>query len=480
MMTLRRKLLFSVALSATFILGCRGATSSEQAIIKLDPKTTYQTITGWEAGAQIGQSDFPNQFQLWKDIVADLAVNELGINRVRLGISSGVENTQDHWSDFQAGRIDRATLRCVRYSTINDNNDPFVINWSGFHFSALDQSVENVVLPLKRRLEANGEKLYINLTYTAFTGQICGDLKYHHDSPEEYAEVVLATYLHLKNKYHLIPDAWNMILEPDNTRFWRGMQIGNAIVAAANRLKAHGFTPRFIAPSTTDMRNAASYFDAMIQVAGVLEYLAELSYHRYRGVSDATLAEIANRAVKYGINTAMLEHIGSGHEDLHKDLKIGRNSAWQQFTLAYPGTKDNGGAYYRIDNSNPDNPRIIMGSRTKFLRQYFKYIRSGAVRMETTTNNNDFDPLAFMNTNSKYVVVVKANRGGSFAIRGLPARTYGITYTTPSQYDVHAADVTISSGQALNASIPERGVITAHARVSTGPDPPALLPQRRQ
>ena len=44
---------------------------------------------------------------------------------------------------------------------------------------------------------------------------------------------------------------------------------------------------------------------------------------------------IASRAVQYGIDTSMLEHIGSGYQDLHKDLTLGRNSAWQQYTLAF-------------------------------------------------------------------------------------------------------------------------------------------------
>ncbi len=40
----------------------------------------------------------------------------------------------------------------------------------------------------------------------------------------------------------------------------------------------------------------------------------------------------------------MLEHIGSGTDDLYKDLTVGNVSRWQQFTLAFPSTADNGGA----------------------------------------------------------------------------------------------------------------------------------------
>ena len=212
------------------------------------------------------------------------------------------------------------------------------------------------------------------------------------------------------------------------------------------------------------MGGAISYFDEIIQVTGVLEYLSELSYHRYGQVSDANLQAIADRAVQYGINTSMLEHIGSGYQDLHDDLKTGRNSAWQQYVLAYPGDSDNGGSYYRIDNSDPDNPEIIMGERTKFIRQYFKYIRNGAVRIGVATNNEVFDPMAFINNNNKYVVILKGSTGGSFTIQNLPAGDYGITYTTSSEYDVELPDVTINTDQDIITSIPAAGVLTVFAK----------------
>ncbi|OGR87242.1 MAG: hypothetical protein A3J74_11255 [Elusimicrobia bacterium RIFCSPHIGHO2_02_FULL_57_9] len=450
--------------------------------ITLNPATTYQTITGWEAAAQAGQSDplFPN----FKDTLFNQAVNDLGVNRLRLEINSGAENTRDFWTEFRNGQIDNATLRCLRYSTVNDNADPFVINPSGFQFAQLDDTVDNVVLPMMQKLQARGERLYVNLNYVAFTGQMTGagcpaGLQYNHDdSPDEYAEFVLATYQHLQSKYGWGPDSWEIILEPDNTSFWRGTQIGNAIAAAGSRLQANAFSsPRFVAPSVTNMANASPYFDAMIAVSGVQQYLSEISYHRYGGVSTGNLQSIASRAVQYGLNTGMLEHIAANYLELHDDLKIGRNSAWQQFALAFP-TSDNGAQYYWIDAGGGVN----IGGRTKFLRQYFKYIRKGAVRIDAVSNNSGFDPLAFINTDGKYVVVVKTSAGGSFSIQGLPAGTYGIKYTaggadSPAYYDVDSTDRTITAGQAVAASIPIAGAITIYAK-SFGPAPDAIPPAK--
>jgi hypothetical protein len=457
----------AVTLAIVVLVGLRfTAFGQTPASLTLDDSIQFQTMTGWEATDQLGQE--LSDFGLYKDTLYDQAVNDLGINRIRLEVRSAIENPQDYWAQFRNGQIDHATWRCLRYSTVNDNSNPSAINSSGFQFSELDFKVANVVLPLKQRLEARGEKLFINLEYVAFTNQIRGSgcsasLQYIHDDPAEYAEFMLAASLHLRDTHGLVPDAWEIALEPDNVPEWNGNLIGRAIVATAARLEQNGFTPRFIAPSTTSMSAASSYFDGILQVPGAVQYISELAYHRYSGVSSGALNNIVTRANQHGIGTAMLEHIGSGYQDLHEDLKVGNNSAWQQYALAFP-TSDNGAQYYRIDTSNPSSPQVVMGSRTKYLRQYFKFVRIGAQRIGAATTDGNFDPVGFINADGKYVVVVKANGGGSFTVSGLPAGTYGIKYTTSSQYDVDHPDATIGAGGLLSTSIPAQGVITVYGK----------------
>ena len=291
-------------------------------------------FTGWEAVAfalDPGNAAYPN----FKDTLFNLVVNDVGINRVRLEIRSGVENSNDNWSAYQAGTIDYQTWRSRRYATINDDADPQTINPAGFHFSEMDNAIDRIVNPLRQAMEANGDKLCVNVNYVAFTGQITHGI-YIHNDPAEYAEFVLATYLHLQEKYGWVPDLWEVILEPDNVSQWNGKLIGQAIVAAAERLRAAGFEPAFVAPSNTNMTNAVQYFDQMIAVPGVLPVLREFAYHRYGGVSLESLRAIAARGKQYGIGTSMLEwwSSGNGYATLHEDLKIGNNSAWQQGVLA--------------------------------------------------------------------------------------------------------------------------------------------------
>lgn len=459
-------ILFAVATLPTTL---NKGTTFQQGTITLDPTTSYQTIVGWEAVAQAGQISESNNvtsrsnvnpaFANYKNQLFDSAVNDLGLNRIRLELRSGLENSVDYSERYTNGQISYNEFKVHRYEIINDNNDPQVINPNGFKFFELDFNIENVVIPLRQRLSVRGEKLYLNLNYVDFA-----DTAFEHrNAPEEYAEFILATFLHMRDKYGFTPDAVEIVLEPDNTP-WRGNHIGNCMVATGNRLRAHGFNPDFVAPSCTNMFNSLPYFDQMIQIPGVTQFITEVSYHRYGGASDTALQSFASRGAQYKIDTSHLEFIGATQHDLHADLTIANNSSWQQFALAFPLDNDDGSVYYVINESNPNNPTVTLGSRAKLLRQYFKFIRYGALRIKATGSSDSFSPAAFVNTNGKFVVVVNASNGGTIALQGLPAGTYGVNYTTPSQYNVDAADVTITAGQTLNTSMPRDGVITVYGK----------------
>jgi hypothetical protein len=440
-------------------------TDTVPANILVRPSVRFQTITGWEAHPQSG-FESPD-FHLYKDSLFALAVNDLGINRLRLEIKSGAENTVDYYGQWRRGLISDSTWRCVRFATVNDNSDPNVINWNGFKFAALDTIVKKVIIPMRQRLAARGERLFINLEYVAFTSQICPGRQYHHDdSPQEYAEFILATSLYLRSKYGLIPDAWEVILEPDNTTFWRGPQIGRAIVATAAKLTANAFTPRFIAPSTARVYNTIPYFDQMLtQVPGAKPYLRELSYHRYSSTTAAELQTIGARATQNGIRAGMLEKIKGTHHELHADLKYAKVTSWQQFALAF-NANDGGDQYYRIDRTDPLRPKLAIGSRTKYLRQYFRFVRNGAVRIDATTSNALIDPVAFINANGKYVVVLKSAVSApvSFGIQALPAGTYGLMSTNGVGVTLNWPDITILAGQVLKSRIPPKAAMTIYRK----------------
>ena len=241
-------------------------------------------------------------------------------------------------------------------------------------------------------------------------------------------------------------------------------------------MKTEGFNPGIIAPSSETLPKAIFWFDQMKTVPEIFNHWTDYSYHRYGGGTDDKLQTIASQAKTNGLNTAMLEWWSSSnsYEFLHKDLKIGNNSAWLQSTVGGPpATFSTPGAMriFGIDESNLSDP-VVMNPKTKFLRQYYKFIRSGAVRIKAISNDPKFDPLAFVNTDGKTVVVVKTSQFGSIIIQNLPAGTYGAKYTTFSEYDVDWPDITINAGEVLTTSIPAKGVITIYSKIPSNNQSP--------
>ncbi|MCI0634405.1 MAG: hypothetical protein L0206_10905, partial [Actinobacteria bacterium] len=408
--------------------------------IAFDPATTYQTIDGWEATVDMGE--LLASYQQFDDEVIRRIVDDVGVNRLRLEIRAGAEHTNANWKLWrESADPDQTypTWRGSRYATVDDNGDPDVIDWDGFHFEEIDDHVEHRVIPIRDRVESRGEKLQVNLCYVAFTGQIASPGTYHHDDPEEYAEFVLATFLHLRDAWDLVPDTFEVILEPDNTAEWTGNLIGRALVETDRRLSAEGFHPGFVAPSTTSTYYAHRFFDDIAKVSGATDVMTEISYHRYQHSTAANVQEVANRAAAYGLKAAQLEWIGATYEELHEDLTTGMNSSWSQYVIAANGS-DYGGGYLFIDESG-SSPVIRLGSRTRFLRLYFLWVRQGAVRVRATSTDSALDPLGFVNADDRPTVVVKATESRSFDVAGLPAGNYGIRYATSSQESVDLADV---------------------------------------
>jgi hypothetical protein len=459
-----------LSLALAVLVGPRHV-SAQPPTITVDGSRTFQTIVGWEATAQANQLD-PNYASYRDEIMA--AAVDFGINRIRLEVRSGMENPTDWWKlRFIDGAIDADTYRSHRYEIINDNMDPRVADPAGFQFAQLDHSMETVVLPLRAALAAaTGEHLHVNLCYVDF-----GVSAFEHaaNSPE-YAELVLTVVEHLHTKYGIVPDTWEVTLEPENTGgVWLDRQIAQGIQAAGDRLAAAGYGEiKFIAPSVLNIVDFWHYPSSYGS-----PYITELSYHRYGGGLPDQLQQVAATAAQYGKRTSMLEHIGSSYVELHDDLKYGNVSAWQQYALAFP-TADNGAQYFTINGTT-----VTTGSRTKLLRHYFKYVRSGAVRIGATSENSLLDPLAFRNADGGQVVVVKstATSEQAFSVAELPPGTYGVLRTAGGNATVSLPDQTVGPGDVVSALIGAPGVITIYPKAAAPAVPtetPVLSPSPTQ
>ncbi|MCC6774104.1 MAG: Ig-like domain-containing protein [Gemmatimonadaceae bacterium] len=438
------------------------APNNSPAIITVNGAQQFQTMAGWEALAEIGQAECdPRAYASYRNSVLDRAANELGINRIRIALRNGYENPVDQFLPFKAGQLTFNQWKVFWFQVVNDNNDPFVMNPAGFNWGYLDYTIDELVVPLKQRLAARGEGFWLNLVYV---GANSGDV--HRNNPEEYAELALAAFQHLQQRYGWVPNSLEIVNEP-NLGSWNGTDVGQALVAAKRRLNQAGFFPQFVGPSVSQATPSLPVFDQLMLVPGAAQALDEFSYHRYGTPPTPTqLRAIAQRGATFGVRTSMLEHGGSDYEDLHEDLTLANVSSWEQFGLAFCGDRDIGGNYFPIYGASlgKNSPDVRTGAMTKYLRQYFRYVALGAVRVAATSTETPWEPVAFRNPSGAYTVVVKANTGGTFSVGGLPPGTYGIDFTTANAYMQALPDVALTAGQTLTTTIPASGVLTIFAR----------------
>ncbi len=435
-----------VLLLATVLFAGACARWSEADTITVDGAVKYQTMAGWETHARAWEEDKQrNAYDpSWAANAAAIAarmVHELGINRVQVPLRSGWQNPVDYWAQFAAGAISYTEWNVHRYEKIK----------GPLQFSEFDFRVETMVLPMAQALAARGEKLYVNLGVVDFNtpGYLQGTLSLA-ANPDEYAAFVLACFERLRTKYGITADALELVNEPENTA-WNGAQMGAALVAAKARLEAAGYHGlNYIGPSASSAAHTQQYSDPLLAVPGAAQALTTLSYHRYDRPSAGTIAALKAYASGKGLKTDMSEWIDATADQLIQDLTVGNVSSWQKWAIANRTGRTNPQAFYYIaDLSNPASPVFSMAPNTAFMAQYFRYVRLGAVRIAAQSSAATRLPVAFINTNGSYVVVVKTNAGTgaqAVTVSGLPNGTYGVRTVNFGEQAFDLPDVIAANG----------------------------------
>ncbi len=443
--------------------------ASGKTTITIDTTQRFQTIDGWEAVTNLLEvKSIRDKIIPHIPKLIDLAVNEVGINRLRLGVKSGLENPVDYFNLLRADSITYDEYKTTRYFKINDNDDPYTADPAGFQMSILDTIFPMMILPMKEAVEKRGEKFYLNICFVDFANQS----PFHHSGdPEEYAEFMTYIYTYIDTAFGIRADGLEVILEPDNAEVWHYTDVPDMIASVGRRLENSGYQPEIIAPSVMNLRNVPGFMSSIADNEEALSYLDVISYHRYSGNND-TLAqnEIVSLAKQYNKKTAMLEYDKNGDaEELHYDLKYNNVTAWTKYALMYHS--DQLFTYVFVDAEDPDNPKYDIAKQTKILRQYFKFIRPGAVRIEASADVNKSNPVAFKNPDGREVVVIQSKSADTIIIEGLQAGEYGIKYTLGNydmrntaikEYDIDLDNQFLTENQSLKFFMPDKGVVTVY------------------
>lgn len=485
-------------LAFVFALFAQTGCAQAQAVIALNPSTTYQTMTGWMVDSPAMEAvdvdvnalnpDLPNYI----NTVIDGAVNTIGFNMIGVAMHCGWENPTPYWKgqliDKTIPRTGPTGSKANRRTTINSNRDPdhILVGGVDIQFDELDYKIDKVINPMRAAMAARGETLWVMGQYEAFTGTDKSSdwyTHYFHNDSDMYARFVLSIYLHMQSKYGWTPDSWEVMIEPDFDNLFYlpgqapisgGVILGNHIVKTAAKLREYGFTPRFVVPSVNAASNLQTYWRQITSVPGAEQYVYQVSYHRYDGPSNATLTGIGG--LTNSARGAMMTEweVTSPETSLYKDLTLAQNTGWSQGP-AFVATSITPYAAYQIDYgpeppypgaNYPTNSGVRISYQSKLLRQYFQFVRRGAVRIGASSSSGIFAPTAFINTNGKYAVVVEASAAGNFTVGPLPAGAYGIRYAKTDGFadEVNLTDQIVGAGGSVSVSVPAAAWVTVYAK----------------
>ncbi|VGO15085.1 hypothetical protein PDESU_03665 [Pontiella desulfatans] len=429
----------SITLTVTDNEGATGADAvqitvvSPGNLIAIDTNTTFQTIKGW----WMNESFQPFTTATTQDEILNEIVNDFGITGMRWHSPGGNSNMGERWERR------------------NDNDDADMPDWSAFNFKYADREITELVLPLKRLVEANGEPFSMYLTQAFYdTGSTGTSPAWQMNSPGEHAEFLIALLRRLREVHGIEADYCTILNEPDYKSSWTPGMIHEMVRTVGPRLEAAGLKTRIQFPESLNVDVGWSDFiEPVINDEEFWSYIGLISYHRYGGFTK--LADLGQFAAERGLPTAQTEYGYLTTDRLYEDLAIGNNSYWDIYSVhSQIETYGSPEIYNRIEKS----------SWYWRLRQVIHYVRPGAVRVESASNNAQVRALAFIKDGRTVAVVLNDldSTARSIRLSGLTQGTYGVCRSrTSNRYEELGLQTVDASGE-LTLDVPGGTVLTLY------------------
>jgi len=433
------------AIELAALVGAGAAAAGATVELLCDPQTRYQRMEGlaatvpWSPIWTKKKPQFPPKGFIAKrheklkgvqeplpaalmNQILDAAVFELGLTRLRLEVGPYMEKG-------------------------NDNDDPAVTNLAGFYFSWLDCCVEEVVLPIKSRIEKRGDRLVLTVSYAIENWETPRWLR----EPREYFEFARTVLTHLRKKYDLAPHYWVL---GNESRMGH-----NAMLMLGEWMKKEGYPTRFAFPEGVNLQTCMRYVDELKKRRPqAAAFVGQVSYHIYGRGTAAQRNALRDWARELGVTTAMTEKIGAGPDQLFLDLTQADAVGWQRYSLMWFGDKPGRGTYFTIKK---DRSGFLRSRQYWELYQYFHFIRPGSVRVRVTSTDDSVRPVAFLSPKGKAIVVI-LNRGGArgASIRGLPAGRYAASFSAGGRPSKELPPLEARRGAPATFKLPARSVLT--------------------
>jgi hypothetical protein len=397
-----------------------------QISVVVDTTLKYQQIKGWGASLFIKDED---RCSLTQENLMNMWFEHMGCNSFRWEIS------RKEWENFN-----------------NDNSNSDSINWSAYKTETCDRIAKNIILPMKAKVEARGEKFWIYQNSSFFKSGETGTIPlWMLESPAEMSEWLISDLKYIKSTHGITIDHIAVANEPDNDNVFTSNIVGKMIKTLGPAMQQAGLSTKIIFSEHARTDSALSYIQRWQNDPEVMDYVTCFGNHLYFGTEkmSSKKAAIYSIAQSKNIVTAQTEYMGANFDIIYDDLVNGGNSFWHIYL-----DRD----YIAINQSKT---AYTINSIYWDIRQIVKYVKQGSYRVSVSSNNTTNCKTMAFNKDGNVVVVCK-NTGIvgtlTFDISGLPAGVYAV-----NKGKTEAGLMTVTPGGKLSLSIEQGKVATIYA-----------------
>jgi glucuronoarabinoxylan endo-1,4-beta-xylanase len=367
----------------------------------------------------------------------------------------------------------------------NDNDDPFVIDWNGVNKWALD-----AYAPYLKAAKRRGTKV-IGTIWCPPAWMVSGNLAETPDNSfrdayeDELVEFILIWVEGMQRCHDVHIDSVSIQNEPNygNTRWptcrYSPAKLRDIIKLLGARFETEEVTTKIHSPDVNSLNGFATYADTICKDLVASRYVDRLATHSYGEKfwdPDSAISKWARArtlADKYGKPLWETEYCNDGGnmgtwaeapvlaQHLHNALVHGHVPAW----LTYEIYRNPGASAAALITEDGPTPKFYA------MKQYFRYVRPGAVRVGAACDDADLLVTAFVHEAQSTVAVVMINRDTAAKTVNCSLRNVPRQITTFSQYRTSSTEncvdvgaVTVSQGR-FSVTIPADSITTFAGRL---------------
>jgi len=374
------------------------AVAGMSSTVTLNTDSTYQVIEGFGT-SQFDPGDDDSAF-------VNMMVHDLGLSAMRLTIDEDFEQT-------------------------NDNNDPFSLNLAGCNLNGSD--LRGHMRNLRYLANAGMDRLMLTVfsppAFMKTNNNIVGG-ELRTDRYDEFAEYYAGFIKHVKNESGLDVYA----ISPENEPAWEQwywscmyspQQMRDIIKVLGPRLAQEDISTRIVAAEDLITNNWGAYFGITNADPVAAPYLYGIAVHAYQnGIAPSSASAsswgrlaLANKTTGrsiwqtetsgYSINDNWLDQSGEFGAGaftyacaIYSALRYGNVSLWLWLAPNNPpwGALQEGMCHHK------NKTKKYYASK-----QYYRYIRPGAVRVKVDCDDADVYPLAFEHADQQTLTLVLIN-----------------------------------------------------------------------